>query len=279
MLVAWSMDSNRASSRKTRVYVFREFLLEKYPELAKEDIVLDVAGGAGTLSWLLKNVDEIESVVLDPRKTKTHRIDKSVDFLRANRDEARARSVRNLPTYQPLAALMHKMEGKDSFFSPSHLRMLVDADLVAAVRNFRQSKDTHTWAEFFLGAQEKGIRADTLGYAEGEEGSHGDIIDASRALQTILNAKLVVGFHPDQATGPSIDLANELEIPFCVVPCCVFPAEFPNRLLLDGSLVRSYAQLLEYLKSKSERIQSEKLDFHFTETAKNIVLYTLPISE
>jgi hypothetical protein len=279
VFATWRMDSSRAASRKTRVYVFREFLLEKYPGLSKEDVVLDVAGGAGSLSWILKNVDEVESVVLDPRKTKTHRIVKSVEYLRAHPDQARERAVPNLPTYQPLAALIHKMEGTTSFCSPSHLRILVDTDLVAAIRNFRKSNDIDTWVQFFSAAQERGKHAATLGYSEGEERSQGDIVDATRALQTILKAKLVVGFHPDQATDASIDLAEELGIPFCVVPCCVFPSEFPNRRLADGSRVRCYSQLLEYLKSKAERMQAAKLAFHFTETAKNIALYTLPIAK
>ena len=42
------MTSTRAKSRKTRVYVFREYLLQKYNDYLKpDDIVLDVAGGKG----------------------------------------------------------------------------------------------------------------------------------------------------------------------------------------------------------------------------------------
>ena len=59
------------------------------------------------------------------------------------------------------------------------------------------------------------------------------IVNAQDALETILNARLIVGFHPDQATDACIDLANELHIPFCVVPCCVFPSEFPHRRFID----------------------------------------------
>eukprot|EP00980_Cylindrotheca_fusiformis_P003148 scaffold721_cov131-Cylindrotheca_fusiformis.AAC.38 len=272
------MASNRAASRKSRVYVFREFLLEKYPTLIEGSIVLDVAGGAGTLSWLLKNVDGIESVVLDPRKTNTQRLPKSVEYLRANPDQALERSVRNRPTYQPLAELVNKIKA-DTFCSPSHLRILVDADLVAAVGGFRKSGDLNGWIQFFSAARERGKHAETLGYSEGLERSRGDIADATEALQIILKAKLIIGFHPDQATDPAIDLAEELGIPFCIVPCCVFPSEFPNRLLADGSQVRSYTQLIEFLKLKTQKIQTEKLAFHFAETAKNIALYTRPVGD
>ena len=152
--------------------------------------------------------------------------------------------------------------------------------------------------------------------------------------------KLVVGFHPDQATEPCIDLAMLLGVPFCVVPCCVFPSEFPDRRLrLSPSVmqqqmqrsdgddrngndddykqeeqlvpVRNYNQFLDYLRQKPTTITQSSiisssssssssspgddeahittidsnstniihtayLNFPFTETAKNVVLYTLP---
>ena len=90
----------------------------------------------------------------------------------------------------------------------------------------------------------------------------------------MFRTKLVVGFHPDQATDYCIELAQILDVPFCIVPCCVFPSEFPNRILENGERVRTYQQLIEYLKMKSPDVKSAHLDFHFTETAKNIVLYT-----
>jgi len=265
--------STRAASRKTRVYVFREFLLQTYSHLQPGDIVLDVAGGAGNLSWLLKNVDGIQSVVLDPTRIKTQRMGKSVEYLRNNPDKLRERSVPHLPSYQPLASLVHKLEGKKEFESPSHLRLLVDADLVIAVSEFRRTGNLEGWMSYFARATEKGRETQTLGYSEGEEVAKGDIIDAKSAIEIILKAKLVVGFHPDQATDYIIELAEELVIPCCVVPCCVFPSEFPNRQLSDGSQVRCYSELLIYLKEKSKKLQTAKLDFHFTETAKNVALY------
>ena len=282
-----SETSSRATSRKTRVYVFREFLLEKY-NLSEGDIILDAAGGAGTLSWLLTNVDDLASVVIDPRKTKTSRIEKSISYLKDHPEVAQERSIPNRITYQPLAALMPKIlaSNKASFSPPRHLRILLDDDLVEAIRSYRESslmnngnENTNRiegFSDYFKHALERGRNATTLGYREAETISDEEITDASIALSTILKAKLVVGFHPDQATDSCIDLATELGIPFCVVPCCVFPQEFPNRRLSDGTHVRCYSQLLEYLKSKEKSIQSAKLAFNFTETAKNIALYTLP---
>ena len=76
-------------------------------------------------------------------------------------------------------------------------------------------------------------------------------------------------------TEACVDLALVLGVPFCVVPCCVFPAEFPARTNpADGTRLRTYQQLLEYLCRKADHIRTADLDFPFTETAKNRVLYT-----
>jgi hypothetical protein len=170
-------------------------------------------------------------------------------------------------------------------------------------------------------------------------------LDALAALRLFSSSiKLIVGFHPDQATEACMDLAVLLQIPFCVVPCCVFPNEFPNRhvpvAVLNtntsttttttsctttaevgttriasrlGSIhrvgeeeedksrngmdrdepieeqtstrsvktrVRTYSQFITYLKQKYQphQVQMAELNFDFTETAKNIALYTLPPS-
>lgn len=275
-------ESSRAASRKTRVYVFREFLLEKY-NLEKGDVVLDVAGGAGTLSWLLNNVDGVDSVVADPRKTKTNRITKSIAFLREHPDEACDRAIPSRRSYQPLAALMPKLAKKQNFTNPRHLRILVDEHLVEAVRLYLHSLEDENehengieeWIEYWKQALERGKSADTLGYREEETISSTEIIDADIALQTILEVKLIIGFHPDQATDSCIDLARELGVPFCIVPCCVFPSQFPHRKLPNGNRVQRYDQLLDYLKTKDENIVTAKLPFNFTDTAKNIALFTI----
>lgn len=46
---------------------------------------------------------------------------------------------------------------------------------------------------------------------------------------------LVLACHPDQATDPALDYALEAELPFAIVPCCVFPRLFPHRRLLQPS--------------------------------------------
>lgn len=113
--------------------------------------------------------------------------------------------------------------------------------------------------------------------------------DADKALELVLKSDLICGFHPDQATDSCIDLADALGVPFCIVPCCVFPAEFPDRRLFiasrtadikdtnertAGERVRTYNQLLQYLQQKCPQARRDFLGFSFAETAKNVVLYT-----
>ena len=88
-------SSTRALSRKNRVFIFREFLIETYGDYLSQGssttttaaTVLDVAGGKGDLSWLLCNVDDINSVVADPRVTKQIHLLRSVDYLRQHPDQ------------------------------------------------------------------------------------------------------------------------------------------------------------------------------------------------
>lgn len=270
-------SSTRALSRKNRVFVFRDFLLETYGEyLDKNSTILDVAGGKGDLSWLLVNVDRIDSVVVDPRVTKQIHLTRSVEYLRQHPEETQRRSIPHLPTYQPLATLLPKFENIQKFSKPRHLRLLLDQDLVNAVSEYLASESWESWKLFWSRASEKALERQTLGYEESADCSVNQVNDAVVALNTILQTRLIVGFHPDQATEACVDLASLLSIPFCIVPCCVFPSEFPQRENQDGTRVRTYQQLIEYLSRKCEGVRRADLNFPFTETAKNRVLFTLP---
>jgi hypothetical protein len=273
----FSQSSTRASSRKNRVFVLRKFLWDAYGGLlssARTDgVILDAAGGKGDLSWLLTNVDDLASVVVDPRLPKNHLV-KSVEYLRAHPEEAHQRALPGLPTYQPLAELIPKLEEKDTFAKPRHLRILVNQELVDAVRSAQRGSGT--WDAFWAKATQEGKETHTLGYKEDFTLSENQIVDPAEAFETILNTRLIVGFHPDQATDACIDLAVLLQVPYCVVPCCVFPSDFPHRRGSDGNRVRVYQELIEYLKDKDPRVRMCMLPFHETSTARNIALYTLP---
>ena len=289
-------SSTRAGSRKTRVYVFRDWILEKYSSLKPGDVILDCAGGKGDLSFLLTNADGYRPVVLDPRITKNRHIVKSMRYLRDHPEEAKKRIVPGLPTYQPLAALLPRFDGKElsELQSPQHMRILVDKDLVEAVKRYKQEENRggdadESWGQYWSQAQAKGKEATPLGYKEEEEEEvayansstkdpkktkSGPITSAADAIKTIVEAKLVVGFHPDQATDYAIELAKALGVPHAVVPCCVFPSEFPDRRLADGSKVKYYADLIKYLQEQHPESKIERLNFHFSGgTAKDLVFF------
>jgi hypothetical protein len=89
--------------------------------------------------------------------------------------------------------------------------------------------------------------------------------------QLFKDRSLVVGLHPDQATEPILDFAVQQQLPFAVMPCCVFPRLFPHRQLQqgDGSFVPvvAYEELVEYLVQRGAA-QKSVLDF---EGAKTVV--------
>jgi hypothetical protein len=271
--------SCRATSRKNRVYILRDFLESAYGDyLVPGDVVLDIAGGKGDLSWLLRNIHGVDSVVVDPRVTRHEHILRSVEYLRRYPKEALERAVSGLPSHQPLAALMPRCQHISDFQIPQHLRILVDDDLVYAIRNVRGNEDSCpiVWEEYWAAATRKALETNTQGYREARRRTKQQIVDADEALQIILQTRLVVGFHPDQATDACFDLAIELQVPFCIVPCCVFPSEFAGRFQYDGSPVRRYHDLIQYHMERMPWLRRAQLAFHETQTARSLVLYTLP---
>lgn len=95
---------------------------------------------------------------------------------------------------------------------------------------------------------------------------------------------LLLGLHPDQCTEDIVDAALEHNLPFAVVPCCVFPDLFPTRKYwrevgihcgntTEGGRklqpAKTYSDFLEYLMQKDQRIKMTALPFK----GKNIVLY------
>jgi hypothetical protein len=80
--------------------------------------------------------------------------------------------------------------------------------------------------------------------------------------------------HPDEATGVIVQTAVEHQIPFVVVPCCVFSKLFPERIKplvegregtsgLDGNglVVSTYYDLIDWLVAKHPSIRVSRLPF------------------
>eukprot|EP00892_Ulva_mutabilis_P010120 jgi/Ulvmu1/7480/UM037_0023.1 len=91
-------------------------------------------------------------------------------------------------------------------------------------------------------------------------------------MQVVQDCSLLVGLHPDQATEPILQHAMRLQKPFCIVPCCVFPGQHPDRKirLPDGSLapVLTHEDLVVYLRQAGEA-ETARLPF----MGRNVVVY------
>lgn len=85
------------------------------------------------------------------------------------------------------------------------------------------------------------------------------------------NCVLIIGMHPDEATGDIVKVALRKKINFAVVPCCVFNCKFPERKLLSGKDVVEYNDIVQYLIEQDEE-RKIKVDFLNIE-GRNKVLY------
>ena len=99
-------------------------------------------------------------------------------------------------------------------------------------------------------------------------GIHDDNV-STEALEALKNCGLIVGMHPDQATGAIVEAANELGKCFAVVPCCVFARLFPERRTSCGKPVVLYSDLISHILASDENIRESKLAFE----GRNIVLF------
>lgn len=94
--------------------------------------------------------------------------------------------------------------------------------------------------------------------------------NGDEAWEDVLKCQVVVGLHPDQATGGIVELATALGRPFAVVPCCTFADDFPERRLSGDRPVRTYDDLVEWLTFQGTTAEKDFLMFF----GKNLVVYT-----
>lgn len=86
-------------------------------------------------------------------------------------------------------------------------------------------------------------------------------------LQAVENCTLMLGIHADGATESIVDIALHYRKPFMVVPCCVFPNLFKDRMVPSGIdedtfiPVRNHEQLCHYLARKDSHFTIETLPF------------------
>ncbi|KAF4656467.1 hypothetical protein FOL47_008903 [Perkinsus chesapeaki] len=94
------------------------------------------------------------------------------------------------------------------------------------------------------------------------------------------DCSVVVGMHPDQATGYLQAAAMEYGKPYAIVPCCVFSDEFTDRFITkdgsDGVPVRTHEELVQWLLQRdAPQAQAGWLKFH----GKNRVVWSLATTD
>lgn len=275
-------EANGAVPQRERVYAFRNFVLKTFARDLLTGAVLDVAGGKGDLSWLLTNADGAKAVVVDPRTTDHTKILRTALWHLENneKDEASLRELRG--PQGPLRSLRLS----PPFKVPEHLRIYLDAELVAEVE--RESKHDPTsvpsesWLQFWAQASARAEDTAPCGHHQDPKLERhalpraSRIEDATAALRVLQSTRLILGFHPDEATEACIDLALQLKVPFAVCPCCVFPKVFPERQLY-GHKVKTYPDFLVYLQHKHPRMRRAELRFEAEGGyARGTVLFLLP---
>ena len=97
----------------------------------------------------------------------------------------------------------------------------------------------------------------------------GDFERSDIGAELLRDCSLAVGLHSDEATEPLVEMALRRNLPFAVVPCCVFPGSFPMRRLQSGGSVRSYDDFCRWLLERAPGIESAFLPF----AGRNRVIY------
>ncbi len=88
-------------------------------------------------------------------------------------------------------------------------------------------------------------------------------------LLTDKSCVLLIGMHPDEATVPIVQIAEKYKKPFAVVPCCVFPSKFGDRVLKNGENVVDYLHLIKYIEEISSDVSTSFLQIQ----GRNRILY------
>eukprot|EP00956_Cyclotella_meneghiniana_P022992 scaffold44120_cov66-Cyclotella_meneghiniana.AAC.5 len=261
----------------------------------KDATIIDVAGGKGELSWELINLTGVNScVVIDPRPLNLQLIQSK--WKKGMFEPKRTGYV--FSKWYPACeeGCSTSREPRD----PLHLRCFFDAvKFVDFVNSDDVQTNNHTWFREEIDRAKqivwttKGLQhEDGSNYNEESETvpmSHDEsiqtanstnntvdydtnIVDPTKAQELLNKCNLIIGLHPDQAAGEIVEYALSKRIPWCIVPCCVYSQCFTKRKLKNGSLVKSYDDLVKWLCERDPRACVATLDIE----GKNKQYETLP---
>lgn len=269
-----------------RARVFRKWLLDTYDlsVLKGGSGVIDVAGGKGILSFELQNVHDIPCTVCDPRPLDERELNRCDKLWRNGFYHKRTRftSDAELPFRAPT----------DEPSRPRYLKSMFHEDLypggVEGTRDraknlFLKSREATQSQSHLLdgsGAITHGDPDKLAATAAKKETisrrENGEIATWEEAEPLLTNVSMIIGMHPDGAAGAIVEFALRSRKPFALVPCCVFWKTFSDRTLADGTKVKKYEQLLDYL-CELDPINIRRTVLPGLE-GRNICLYRLPQS-
>jgi hypothetical protein len=227
--------------QKQRFAAFHQFLCDEklllkpsQSDSTASPLVLDICGGNGSLSWEIVRgqMNNVCSVVVDPmcmrltRFKSTLLVKEALGKSNNSAEESVGQSV--FPTDGNVGEL------KCSWLHPKvKATILNDCDLNKVKKHYTEIG----FGKQFCGKFDSSFSKETVN---------------ETCAKLWENADLVLGLHPDQATDDIVEMSLTDKKVFAVVPCCVFPKLFPNRILRDGSRVKTHPQLVKYLLEKAE---------------------------
>lgn len=279
-------------------WLVKEFKLK---ELNSGNGVLDIAGGQGEVSFILKNIFQISSTIIDPRgKIDYSKFEVKLKSGNYHSKEMNEKNDRN--TFQS-----HSIEYPTHvqlFFTPILWECVQDLECTCIQENYE--KEYSVFLDFKLSTEyKKNVYFESLlmhaKYCWNpktllssknkknivkekveETGAAADSVSCSFDLEEVSNTmdyvyelftsfSCIIGMHPDQATEAIVDFALLCNKPFAIIPCCVCSKQFTKRMH-NGKVVKNYEELIDHLLSKSDKIQTAILPF----SGKNKVLFYHP---
>ncbi|KAL7521550.1 hypothetical protein ACHAWX_006228 [Stephanocyclus meneghinianus] len=276
--------------------VFRIFLMQTYGMeymTQTKGAIIDAAGGKGELAWELLNLTGAKDcVVIDPRPM-------NLEVVRSKWKRGMFEPKRTGPVFSKwYPACEEGCKSRESR-SPSHIRCFFDSkaflQFIGPDEKGEEEKyiDSDQWLQDEIRKAKriiwttKGLqhedgsnyneettpkRSGPVDTAECSVNFDSSAIENPSIVREILrNCKLIIGFHPDQAAGYIAEFALARNIPWCIVPCCVYYDCFPKRKLQNGAAVKTYDQLVDWLCEKDPRAKVATLDME----GKNKVVYCL----
>ncbi len=279
---------------------FRRFLVDTFgiEKLREGGGVLDVAGGAGTLSYELLHLNGVQSTIADPRRPCFKRAQKTVAHRRRQNQISLGgpSSLRRYDNALPTEAASLSAPPGDAFPAWAQVwfgRWLWDVPNGAPPGSPPKnlfSKDIkevdswdHTRDDVRSGKIEdskSGPREHREAQTRGKESLAGAVDHPSSSSvlqplrhegisQALAECSVVIGLHPDGATDAIVDFALEHGKPFALLPCCVYRKQFPDRRVPSGGTVKTYEELLDHLQARCDGIQRASLGFE----GRDVVLY------